>query len=171
MDWGIQQSTWMDVAIIIVLMGGIILGVSHGMIRQLLSLLGLFFGAALASQRHQDVAALLGFIGDPNWSRVISFAVIILAVLIAANIVGSVLARMLRLMMLGCLDSLGGGAIGAVESFFLVQVALILFYKYPILGVVKSIEESKVALQVLKLAPTVLALLPPEFDMAKQLLR
>ncbi len=170
MDWSVQQSTWMDVAIIIVLVGGIILGVSQGMLRQLFSLLGLFFGTVIASQKYQDLVGLLGFISDPNWARVIAFVVITVAVLIAANFVGGFFHRVIRFMQLGCIDWLGGGVIGVIEAFLLVEVVLITLAKYPIFGVVKSVEESRIALQLIKLAPAVLTLLPPEFDSVKQLL-
>lgn len=171
MDWGVQQATWMDVAIIIVLLGGVFIGMNQGMVRQMFSLLGLFFGAVIASQRYQDLTEYLGFIGDPNWQKVIAFALITVAILIAATMVGEIIRRVLSLMLLGCADRLAGGVLGAVESFLLVETALILMYKYPILGVVESIEESKIALQILQMAPTVLAVLPPEFDVIRQLLR
>ncbi|MCL5959350.1 MAG: CvpA family protein [Chloroflexi bacterium] len=170
MDLVGQHLTWMDIAILIVVAGGAFVGLGQGLVRQVFSLAGLFFGTIIASQRYQDLSGLLGFISDPNWARVASFAVILVAVLVAANLVGGVIHRILSYMAFGCLDRIGGGVFGAAESVLMVETVLILVYKYPILGVTGSIEESNVALQLLKLAPAVLALLPPEFDMVKQIL-
>ena len=159
--------TFLDIVLIVVFVLGILTGASQGMVRQLFSFAGLFFGVIIASQRHQDLASFFSWIDNPDWVRLASFAVITLAVLVAATFVGAIVRRVMRLMALGCLDWLGGGIIGAIETLLLVDVALILIIKYPVLGLSEVIRESRVPSVVLKLAPGLMGLLPPEFDVVR----
>ncbi|MBI4318139.1 MAG: CvpA family protein [Chloroflexi bacterium] len=163
--------TFMDVVLVGVFLLGIFAGTGQGMVRQVFSLLGLILGVVLASRYYLALSDYLSWVGSPDGAKLLTFVVITLALLAVGNYVGALVHRALGYMKLGCVDWLGGGVIGAVETLFFVDIALILALRYPVLGLPQIIQEARIPPIVFKLAPALLAFLPPEFDTVKKFLQ
>ncbi|MGA2674745.1 MAG: CvpA family protein [Terracidiphilus sp.] len=118
--------TWIDWAIVILLLLSVFGGLSQGFFRSVCSLGGLFVGLVLAAWNYDRVAALfLPMVRVEAVADAVGFLLIALAVMGVANLVGSILARTLHQMGLGCLDKLAGGAFGFLQGTLLVTLCIL----------------------------------------------
>jgi membrane protein required for colicin V production len=118
--------TWVDWAIAIVLAASAIGGLSQGFFRSLCSLCGLLFGLALAAWNYARVAALiLPMVRIEAVADAIGFLFIALVAMAVANIIGTIAAKTLRQIGLGCLDRLAGGVFGFLQGALLVTISIL----------------------------------------------
>jgi membrane protein required for colicin V production len=118
--------TWIDWAIVVVLAAAVIGGLTQGLFRSVFSLLGLIFGLVLAAWNYGRVAALVQpLVRVEAIADAIGFVVIALLVMAIANLIGTVLAKTLHRIGLGCLDSLAGGLFGFLQGTLLVTLAIL----------------------------------------------
>ena len=118
--------TWVDWAIVIVVASSVIAGLAQGFFRSVCSLCGLVFGLALAAWNYGRVADLLiPVVRVREIADAIGFLFIALLVAAIANIIGTILAKMLRGVGLGCLDRLAGGVFGFLQGGLLVTLAIL----------------------------------------------
>jgi membrane protein required for colicin V production len=118
--------SWVDLAIVVVLIVATLGGMAQGFLRSVCSLIGLVLGLLLAAWNYRRVAALLHTIVPVvAIDNVVGFLVIALLVMAMANLVGGVLAKTIRWMGLGVLDSLGGAVIGFLQGALLVMVCIL----------------------------------------------
>src|ERR1039457_3266234 len=105
--------TWVDWAIVIVLVVSVLGGLSQGLLRSVCSLCGLIFGLILAAWNYARVAALLlPIVRIDAVADAIGFLLIALLVMAIANVIGTIISKTLHRMGLGCLDRLAGGGFG-----------------------------------------------------------
>ena len=81
---------WLDIVIIILAVIGAYMGWKQGLIRMAFTLVGLIIGIVLAGQWADG----LGELFSPNgaqWAYFLAFAIILIVVLLAANIIGGIL--------------------------------------------------------------------------------
>ena len=120
-DW-----TWIDWAIVIVIVVSALGGLAQGLVRMVLSLAGLFVGLALAAWNYQHLAReLVPVVKSERAADVIAFLVVALAVMVIAGILASVLTRTMKRMGLGCLNRVGGAIFGAIQGAFLVTLCIL----------------------------------------------
>jgi len=118
--------SWVDLAIIVILVVATLGGMAQGFLRSICSLGGLVLGLALAAWNYDRVAALLKpVIPVRSIDNVIGFLVIALLVMALANLVGGILARTVKSIGLGCLDKLGGAVVGFVQGALLVMLCIL----------------------------------------------
>lgn len=118
--------TWVDWAIIVVLASSVIGGVVQGFFRTACSLVGLILGLSLAAWNYGRVAAvILPLVRVPEIADAIGFFLIALLVMVLANIIGTLLARVLAGIGLGCLDMIGGGVLGFFQGTVLVTLGIV----------------------------------------------
>lgn len=155
---------WIDIVIIIYLILSIIGGAMQGLIRSVLSLLGLIIGVVLAANFYQNLATIFGFIHNGTVARVIAFVLIVGVVVIIAAIVGAALRSVIKAIHLGWVDGLGGAvfglAMGAISAGALLAVIVKLTNSNLITG-------SSLAGFLLDKFPVVLGLFPSEFDVIR----
>lgn len=155
---------WIDIVIVIYLILSVVGGAMQGLIRSVLSLLGLIIGVVLAANFYQDLATIFGFIHNTTIANVISFILIIGVVVVIAAIVGSALRSVIKAIHLGWIDGLGGAvfglAMGAISAGALLAVIVKLTNSDLITG-------SALAKFLLDKFPFVLGLLPSEFDVIR----
>jgi membrane protein required for colicin V production len=156
--------SWFDILVIVIVMAGAFSGMSKGLIRQLLSVIGLVGCIILAGQRYQSLGLQLTFISDPKAAEVIAFVLIFFGVIIAANLLGTILHRVSKIMLFGFMDQLAGLAFGALEAVVIIQLALLLLLKFSLIGQFTFIYESTLGTTLLSYAPFVLGLLPTDFS-------
>jgi len=156
---------WVDIVIILVAIGYAFSGFSQGAVRTVIGLVGLVVGIYLAGQFYTQLAAAL-FASDQGWGPVVAWAVIFVIVNVAATIIGWVLSRVVKAVLLGWVDKLVGLAIGAVVGLLTCAALLAVVMKY-LPGTNATIAGSGLATFLLDKFPLVLGLLPPEFGSVK----
>ncbi len=153
---------WLDIVIIVVavLMG--IVGLRQGIIKTVFGIGGLIGGIVLAGRYYGGLAAILSPSGA-TWANIAAYAIILIATLVVAGVVGWLVAKLVHLVLLGWLDRLVGCILGVVIGSLLCAAVLAIVGKYyP--GAEAVIGQSGLARFLMGGFPLLLALLPEEFD-------
>jgi membrane protein required for colicin V production len=153
---------WLDIVIIVVaaLLG--LAGLRQGIIRTVFGIAGLIGGIVLAGRYYDELAALLFPAGAP-WANIAAYAIILLATLLVAGVVGHFVAKLVHFAALGWLDRLIGCVLGVVIGCLICAAILAIVGKYyP--GAEAVISQSVIARFLMEQFPLLLALLPAEFD-------
>jgi len=156
---------WLDIALAIFLALAALLGLSQGLVKMILPVIGLLIGVIVAG-RYYDALAHRVLSSHSNAAYVISFVLIVIIFLIAAVILAYILQKTLSLILLGWADRLLGGLLCLVVGSLFVGTVLALLLKYSL--AVPSIEESEVASFLVDKSPITLSFLPGEFDEVKR---
>jgi membrane protein required for colicin V production len=118
--------TWVDWAIVIFLAVSVLGGLQQGFFRSVCSLGGLVLGLVLAAWNYARVAALLRpLVKIEAVADTIGFLLIALVVMALAGVLGSILAKTLHKLGLGCLDRLAGGIFGLLQGALLVMLCIL----------------------------------------------
>ena len=153
---------WLDIVIIVVIVLLGIAGLRQGMIRTVFGIAGLIGGIVLAGRYYGELAALL-FPSGAIWGNIAAYAIILLATLLVAGVIGWLVAKLVHFAALGWLDRLVGFILGVVIGGLLCAAVLAIVGKYyP--GAEAVISQSVIAKFLMEQFPLLLALLPAEFD-------
>jgi len=115
-----------DWIIVIVLVLSVAAGLSRGFFRSVFSLGGLFLGLLLGAWNYSRVAAFfLPMVRIEPVANAIGFLVIAIVVMAVAGIAGSILAKTMHQIGLGCLDRLAGGAFGFLQGALMVLLCIL----------------------------------------------
>ncbi len=153
--------SWLDIVIIIIIGISVFNGLRTGLIKMLFTLAGIFLGIFLAGRFADDFAGVLTFIPD-DWSKIAAFAIILVAVMIVAWILGTVLSKLISLVLLGWVNRIAGAVLGLFVGALICGAALAIWVKY--LGIGDAVAGSALANFLLDKFPIVLGFLPSEFD-------
>jgi membrane protein required for colicin V production len=153
---------WLDIVIIVVIVLLGIAGLRQGIIRTVFGIAGLIGGIVLAGRYYGELAALL-FPSGAIWGNIAAYAIILLATLLVAGVIGWLVAKLVHFAALGWLDRLVGFILGVVIGGLLCAAVLAIVGKYyP--GAEAVISQSVIARFLMEQFPLLLALLPAEFD-------
>jgi len=153
---------WLDIVIIVVAVLLGIAGLRQGIIRTVFGIAGLIGGIVLAGRYYGGLAALL-FPSGAIWGNIAAYAIILLATLLVAGVIGWLIAKLVNFAALGWLDRLVGFILGIVIGGLLCAAVLAIVGKYyP--GAEAVISQSVIARFLMEQFPLLLALLPAEFD-------
>lgn len=153
---------WLDIVIIVVAVLLGLVGLRQGIIKTVFGIAGLIGGIVLAGRYYSGLAALLSPAGA-TWANIAAYAIILIATLIVAGVIGWLVAKLVHIVMLGWLDRLVGCVLGVFIGGLLCAAVLAIVVKYyPATEAV--ISQSGVAKFVMEGFPLLLALLPGEFD-------
>lgn len=123
--------TWVDWAIVIMLVASTLGGISQGLLRSVCSLGGLFLGLLLAAWNYGRIAAiLLPVVRIEAVADAIGFLLIALLVMTIANLMGGIIAKTVHKMGLGCLDRLAGAVFGFVQGALLVTLSILVIVAF-----------------------------------------
>lgn len=160
-----------DVLILAALFLSTILGMYWGLIRQVLSVIGLVAGVLVASRYSGGVAETLSsFISNPQAAQVIAFIGIMIIVSALASFLATVLHQAIGLLFLGWLDHLAGGVIGFVQGVLFCTIIVGAAATLPNEGINAALADSQVAMTMVRVFGVVLALVPESFREAAQAL-
>jgi membrane protein required for colicin V production len=152
---------WLDIAIIVAALLLGFVGLRQGIVRTVFGIAGLIGGIVLAGRYYGALARVLSP-GGAIWASVAAYAIILIATLVVAGLVGHFIAKLVSLAALGWLDRLIGFLLGVFVGLLLSAAALAIVAKiYP--GSEATISQSVVARFLIAQLPLVLALLPKEF--------
>jgi membrane protein required for colicin V production len=153
---------WLDIVIIVVAVLLGLAGLRQGIIRTVFGIAGLIGGIVLAGRYYGGLAALLSPAGA-TWANIAAYAIILLATLLVAGVIGHLVAKLVHFAALGWLDRLVGFILGIVIGGLLCAAILAIVGKYyP--GAEAVISQSVIAKFLMEQFPLLLALLPAEFD-------
>ena len=118
-----------DIIILICFLPAVISGIMKGFIQQVIALVSLLLGAWLAFKFSNVVGEWLQpyFEVSETVMHVISFAVIMVAVVLVLFVLGKVLTGVTRLVMLGWLDRLLGLVFALLIAGLLIGIGIVLF--------------------------------------------
>jgi len=153
---------WLDIVILILIVVSILTGLKIGLIKAVLSMVGVVVGVVLAGQYSVALAEHLTFISQPSLAKIAAFAIILIVVMIIAAVLASLIKWAVSAVMLGWVNRLGGAVFGLVLGAIFCGALLAMWVKF--LGITEAVDESALAVLLLDNFPVVLALLPGEFD-------
>jgi membrane protein required for colicin V production len=118
---------WFDIGMMIALLLSGVWGYLRGLVRAILSLIGLAAASVLAVRGYPDVAELFTPLIATLWVRqAIGFALIFLAVVAVAMVCGILLRFALRAVGLSLMDRLLGGLFGLAKVILVASVLLMM---------------------------------------------
>ena len=158
---------WLDIVIIVVAALFGLCGLWQGAIRAAFGIAGLVGGIALAGHYYQGLAGILSPSGA-SWSAIAAYAIILVATLVVAGIIGWLVSHLVHITILGWLDRLLGFILGAAIGSIVCAAILAIISKY-FPGSQTIISESAIARFLMEQFPLLLALLPEEFDFVRDL--
>ena len=134
---------WLDILIIVVLVLLGVAGLRQGMIRTVFGIAGLIGGIFLAGRYYDELAARL-FPSGAIWGNIAAYAIILLATLLVAGVIGWLIAKLVNFAALGWLDRVMGFILGVVIGGLLCAAILAIAVKfYP--GMEATISQSVIA--------------------------
>jgi membrane protein required for colicin V production len=144
---------WLSILIIVAIASLAIAGLRQGMVRAAFGIAGLIVGIALAGRYYDELAALL-FRSGADWANILGYAMIAVATLVVAGIIGFFLSKLVNFAALGWLDKLVGLILGIlIASLLCASILAIVLKYYP--GTTGTIDESIVARFLVKAFPLV----------------
>ena len=145
--------------------GFVMAAYAAGLIHEVITLIASIVGIVVAGLLYEDFAdEILSFIDDRDTAKTIAFLVLAGAVYLMGQILAYVLKKGAALLMLGWADHIGGAFIGLLKGLLVVQILLILFAAYPVLGLEKAIANSELAPYFIDDVSLLLNVLPGEFE-------
>lgn len=160
---------WLDIVIIVLIAIPTLAGLRTGIIKAALSLAGVIVGVILAGRFYAALAGRLTFIPQENVAGIVAFAIILVAVMVIAGVLASVLKWVASAVLLGWVNRLGGAVFGFLLGAVFCAVLLAIWVKF--LGLVGPVGESGLAVFLLDRFPAILALLPEEFNSIRSFFR
>ena len=134
---------WLDIVIIVVIVLLGIAGLRQGMIRTVFGIAGLIGGIVLAGRYYDELSARL-FPSGAIWGNIAAYAIILLATLLVAGVIGWLIAKLVNFAALGWLDRVMGFILGVVIGGLLCAAILAIVVKfYP--GMEATISQSVIA--------------------------
>jgi membrane protein required for colicin V production len=158
---GGENMNWVDIIIIVYLALSVLTGFMEGLIRTVLSIIGLIVGIILAAHFYTQLGNIFTFISNKNVANIVAFVIILVAVMIIAAIIGLILRSIVKNIMLGWVDKLGGAVIGLILGVLSISAILAVIVKYDNTGLITN---SKFSGFFLNKFPVVLKLLPSSFS-------
>lgn len=98
-------------------------GIFRGLVKEVASILGLLLGYILANAYHPELSPLLeARLGNSSLANLAAYLGIFLGTVAAVFILASLIRKILKLILLGWLDSIGGGALGFFKGALLCSI-------------------------------------------------
>lgn len=98
-------------------------GIFRGLVKEVASILGLVLGFVLANSYYTQLSPLLApHLGGPGLANLAAYLGIFLGTLTAVFLLASLIRKILKLIMLGWLDSIGGGALGLFKGALMCSI-------------------------------------------------
>jgi len=151
---------WLDIFLLILLFIPTFIGLRKGLIKAALSFAGLLIGVVLAGHLYQPVSKIFGFIPNENVAYILAFILILVLVMVAAFFLARLLKSVIKVVLLGWVDNVGGAVLGFLSSFILLSAILATWVKFFGSNLIIDSFLGKVMLDYF---PLILGLLPGEF--------
>ena len=151
---------WLDILLIVLLVIPAFIGLRQGLIKAVLSLVGLIIGVVLAGHFYQPVSHIFGFINNEKAAYILAFILILALVMLAAFLLARLLKAIISTVMLGWIDNIGGAVLGFLSGFIFLSAMLAIWVKF---FSSELVTESFLGKVMLDYFPLILGLLPGDF--------
>jgi membrane protein required for colicin V production len=152
---------WLDILFLVLLFVPAFIGLRKGLIKAVLSLVGLIIGVVMAANLYEPVSKIFGFFNNENAAKIVAFLLILTLVMVAAFFLARLLKSIISITMMGWVDNVGGALLGFLIGFIFLSAILATWVKLFGSGIV---TESFMAQVMLDYFPLILGLLPASFD-------
>ena len=153
---------WLDIVLVSVIAIATLAGLWVGIIKAVLSMVGIIVGVILAGRFYTPLSEQLTFIPQEGIAKIVAFAIILIAVMVAAIVIANILKWAASMLMLGWVNRLGGAVFGVLMGAITCGAILAAWVKF--FGAGETIIQSIMAGFLLDNFPLVLSLLPEEFE-------
>jgi len=117
-----------DIILIIILIYCFVRGIFRGLLKEISSLIGVLGGFYAAYTHYKGAGIYLKrWISDPNYINILSFLIIFLCVFLIISALGIVIKYVLKIVFLGWVDRVFGGAFGILKGILIGSVLLVVF--------------------------------------------
>ena len=157
----------LDIVILILLVVPTLIGLKMGIIKAVLSIVGVIIGVLLAGRFYEPLGNSLTFISDPGIAKIVAFAIILIVVMIIAGIAAFMLKKIVSAILLGWVNRLGGAVLGFLLGAIFCGAILSVLGSF--ITDSDIVRESWLASVLLKTFPLVLAFLPDELDSVRSI--
>ena len=143
--------TWIDIVLVIILVGLAIHGMIIGLVRGIFDIIGIIAGYILA----------VSYSAAIEIPQILAFLLIFIIVIIVVSILGRIISKMIHVTPVGFIDRMLGGILGFLKAFivcFVFLIILLLLQKSN-----KVIYKSEIAPQILKSGLTMSRVLPEKW--------
>jgi uncharacterized membrane protein required for colicin V production len=132
----LARLSWVDLAIIVILAGGVFVGFTQGMIRYVLNALAVIVAFILAAQLKGPIVGLLGFwtAFSPGGRELLVFVLLFFGFVLAGWFTIRAMYRRTRLPIARQLDELGGAIFGLVFAALLISLHLVVYDSFFLAG-------------------------------------
>ncbi len=168
----IKNMNYIDWIIIILAGLGLVKGLLDGLVRQLVSLVGIILGSWIAIHYAGDASSFLHRIYDfPVFvTKALSFIIPFFLVIIVGNLLATIVKKLLSEVGLGPLDHVAGAVFGTLKSLLILSIVFNLFQMIDQNNRIVKLETKQNSIgfyPVLKVSPFVLPYLQQYFDYGK----
>jgi membrane protein required for colicin V production len=118
--------TAFDYAVLVIVGSSVVISVMRGFAREVLALAGWVIAFFAATALSGPVSSAFTVVSDPSLRVLAAFVAVFVVTLIAASLVGMVIARLLKSAGLGVEDRLLGGFFGLARGMLIVLVIVLL---------------------------------------------
>lgn len=160
---------WVDIVIIVFVIGLGFLGWRNGLIRWAFTLIGGIIGVVLAGRLYKTVAPLIP-LDSEGMQQIAGFAAVFLAVMIGSWVLAKVIKTMLNMLMLGWVDNGAGAVLGLLAGAIAATAVISAMGIVPSDALQTAVNDSTLAGPLVRNMGIVLAFLPSEFQAIKGLL-
>jgi membrane protein required for colicin V production len=151
---------WLDILLLVLLAIPTFIGLRRGLIKAVLSLVGLIIGVVLAGHLYRPVSNIFGFIDNENIAYILAFLLILGLTMLAAFLLARLLKSIISVTMMGWVDNVGGAVLGFLSGFIFLSAIMATCVKF--FGS-NLVAESFIGKVMLDYFPLILGLLPGEF--------
>ena len=119
--------TWIDYAVLAIIVVSVLLSVFHGLVRELMALaawVAAFFVAQAYAPAVETIVPVA--ISNPALRMLAAFVAVFLGVLVAMTLLGAGISSLLRSVGLGTVDRILGAVFGLVRGLAIVLIAVLL---------------------------------------------
>jgi membrane protein required for colicin V production len=127
---------WIDIVIIIIVVGLIVHGIATGLIRSAFDIAGIVFGYIFA----------VSYSATIRMPQIFAFLIIFIVVFLVVSIAGRIISKVVHITPLGIIDRILGGVIGLLKGLvicFVLLIAIMLIRKDA-----RILSESQIARQI-----------------------
>jgi membrane protein required for colicin V production len=112
-----------DIIVAVILTYSLIRGLFRGLVKEVASIIGVLGGFFAAYSFYSPAAEYLsGLVSNPAYRNILAFLIIFCAVVIVINLLAIIIKYILKVVLLGWLDRLGGLGFGAIKAVLIGSV-------------------------------------------------
>ncbi len=117
----------LDIFFVVIISLFLFRGIFRGLILEASSIAGLVAAFVASNKFYSDLQPVAArIVPSPEWSQALAYVAIFLTTMFAVAILSQLLKKIMRMIMLGWLDHLGGGVLGFIKAGIICGLSLLI---------------------------------------------